>query len=119
MEIFHNIKNQPVNFENVNAGNFNDLFKNVKINNDKIKKKVISDEAKDLINLLLKKSPEKRIESNRILYHPFFENFKFEDYENKILDSPLNNLIAKMNIGNFSNNDYFQSKVFFKIFYFF
>lgn len=68
-------------------------------------KKKLSDQAKDILNLLLKKEPDDRIEPDQIIYHPFFSDFKYEDYKSKKLESPLMQLTKELNIPKFYFND--------------
>ena len=49
----------------------------------------ISKEAKDLLNLLLKKDPQERILPDQLLFHPFFSSFNYDDYLLKKKESPL------------------------------
>jgi len=79
-------------------------------------KKKLSDEAKDILNLLLKKDPEERIEPEQIIYHPFFSRFNYEDYRSKKIESPLKSLIKKVNIHKFYFDDsgIYKSNLFYK-----
>ncbi len=70
-------------------------------NNQISMKKKLSDEAKDILNLLLKKDPEQRIEPEQIIYHPFFSNYNYEAFNNKDIESPLKDMIKKINIPKF------------------
>ncbi len=68
-------------------------------------RKKLSDEAKDILNLLLKKDPEDRIEPEQIIYHPFFSRFNYSDYKNKKIESPLKSLINKINFPKYYFDD--------------
>lgn len=68
-------------------------------------KKKLSDEAKDILNLLLKKDPEDRIEPEQIIYHPFFSNFNYEAYKSKKIESPIKAIIKEVNIPKYYFDD--------------
>jgi len=49
----------------------------------------ISPEAIDLLKLLLKKDPERRIKPEQIPYHPWFKGMNFEDIKNLKYEPPF------------------------------
>lgn len=75
--------------------------------------KKLSEEAKDILNLLLKKDPEYRIEPEQIIYQPFFSSFNYADYTSKKIESPLKILINKVNIPKyyFDDSGIYKSKL--------
>ena len=65
----------------------------------------LSNQAIDLLSLLLKKDPEERIQADQLLYHPFFSSYNFEDFCNKKIESPLMRYIKEIKLSKFFIDD--------------
>lgn len=55
----------------------------------------ISEQAKNFIELLLRKDPDERMYPSEILKHAFFKDYDYEFVKNKKLESPLKKLIEE------------------------
>ena len=55
----------------------------------------ISEQAKNFIELLLRKDPDERIYPSEILKHAFFKDYDYDLIKNKKLQSPLKRLIEE------------------------
>ncbi len=65
-----------------------------------MKKKIIiedpvSEQAKNFIELLLRKDPDERMYPSEILKHSFFKDYDYASVFNKKLESPLKKLIEE------------------------